>query len=52
MDHNTLLGICYFAHEYQFEHITSIPLYPLGNEEADCAVQTVKGLLKKGEIPT
>jgi len=40
-----------FAREYQFEHITSSPLYPQGNGEAEHAVQTIKSLLKKEGDP-
>ena len=40
-----------FAKEYQFTHRTSSPYYPQGNGEAERAVGTVKGLLKKAEDP-
>ena len=36
-----------FAKFYGFQHITSSPLYPQGNAEAERGVQTVKSLLKK-----
>ena len=36
-----------FARQFQFEHVTSSPRYPQSNGEAECAVQTVKNLLKK-----
>ena len=40
-----------FAHEYQFEHVTSRPYHPQSNGEAERAVQTVKRLLKKEGDP-
>ena len=40
-----------FAHQFEFEHITSSPLYPQSNGEAERAVKTVKGLLKKEGDP-
>ena len=40
-----------FAESYGFRHVTSSPRYPQGNAEAERAVQTVKGLLKKEDDP-
>ena len=40
-----------FAHEYQFEHVTSSPYHPQSNGEAEHPVQTVKRLLKKEGDP-
>ena len=40
-----------FASEYQFKHVTSSPYHPQGNGEAERAVGTVKGLLKKEGDP-
>ena len=40
-----------FAESYGFEHSTSSPYYPQGNEEAERAMKTVKGILKKEKDP-
>ena len=40
-----------FAKEYGFTHTTSIPRYPQVNGEAERAVKTIKGLLKKADDP-
>ncbi|XP_051916322.1 uncharacterized protein K02A2.6-like [Hippocampus zosterae] len=44
-------GFRAFAESYEFRHITSSPRYPQGNAEAERAVQTVQGLLKKADDP-
>ena len=40
-----------FIWEYRFIHVTSSPLYPKGNGEAEQAVKTVKHMLKKWGDP-
>ena len=40
-----------FMREYHCRHITSSPLYPQSNGEAERAVKTIKGLLKKEGDP-
>ena len=40
-----------FMREYQCQHVTSSPLYPQSNGEAERAVKTIKGLLKKEGDP-
>ena len=39
------------SHSFGFTHLTSSPLFPQGNGEAERAVQTIKNLLKKAEDP-
>ena len=41
---------CRFSNEFQFDHITSSLYYPRSNGEAELAVKTMKGLLKKKAI--
>ncbi|CAB1347458.1 unnamed protein product [Coregonus sp. 'balchen'] len=40
-----------FATEYDFTHVTSSPYHAPSNSEAERAVKTVKGLLKKNKDP-
>ena len=40
-----------FAKEYRFSHITSSPLYPQSNGQAERMVKTVKCLLEKASDP-
>ena len=40
-----------FAREYQFRHLTSSPIYPQSNGEAEHVVKSIKGLLKKESDP-
>ncbi|XP_046348751.2 uncharacterized protein K02A2.6-like [Haliotis rufescens] len=42
---------CEFAHQYNFTHITSSPLYPRSNGEAERAVQSCKNMLRKADDP-
>jgi len=40
-----------FAKEWEFQHVTSSPIYPQSNGGAERAVQTVKNLLSKSADP-
>ena len=40
-----------FATNYGFTHVTSSPLYPQSNGEAERAVRTIKTILKKNDDP-
>jgi len=44
-------GFSEFMRKYHCQHITSSPLYPQSNSEAERAVKTIKGLLKKEGEP-
>jgi len=38
-----------FVSSYQFTHVTSLPLFPQSNGEAERAVRTVKNIMTKSE---
>ena len=50
-DNGPQYSVDLFAREYGFEQVVSSPHYPQGNGEAERAMKTIKGMLRKSGDP-